>query len=329
MRILIVDRGSIPALLYGGTERVIWGLGLELVKMGHQVTYLVHRNSHCDFAQIIPIDEHRGIVEQIKGDFDIVHFHFQPDNLESLRLPYVITMHGNLNTQEALDRNTIFVSKNHAARFQSEVFVHNGLHWEEYPAPDWYLRRNYFHFLGNAAWRVKNVKGAIDVIKAAKTEKLRVLGGVRFNFNMGIRFTFSSKVRFEGMVGCDKKTGLLNASKGLIFPVRWHEPFGLAIIESLYYGAPVFGTPYGSLPELITAEVGFLSNQKSELTEAVLNVAQYSKIDCHDFARENFNSRIMAEHYLNKYERVLNGEFLNVNPPILKEIQTQKFLEWN
>ena len=46
-------------------------------------------------------------------------------------------------------------------------------------------------------------------------------------------------------------SSLLNASRGLIFPVRWHEPFGLAVIESLYFGCPVFATPYGALPELV------------------------------------------------------------------------------
>ncbi|MEF9931013.1 MAG: glycosyltransferase, partial [Bacteroidales bacterium] len=54
------------------------------------------------------------------------------------------------------------------------------------------------------------------------------------------------------MIGGEQKLNILKESKGLIFPVIWNEPFGLAITESLYCGAPVFGTPYGSLPELIT-----------------------------------------------------------------------------
>ena len=134
--------------------------------------------------------------------------------------------------------------------------MHNGLDWNDYSTPELMKSRNYFHFLGNAAWRVKNVSGAINVIKKTKTQRLKVLGGVRFNFKMGMRFTFSTKVGFEGMVGGQTKFDLLNGSKGLIFPVKWHEPFGLAIIESLYFGCPVFGTPYGSLPELVTSDFG-------------------------------------------------------------------------
>jgi glycosyltransferase involved in cell wall biosynthesis len=183
--------------------------------------------------------------------------------------------------------------------------------------------------LGNAAWRVKNVAGAIDVIKSTQTERLLVLGGVRFNIRMGIRFTFSPKISFAGMVGGSKKNQLINHSKGLVFPVRWHEPFGLAIIESLYYGCPVFGTPYGSLPELVIPEVGYLSNKKDDLAKAVLTADLYSRKTCHEYARDVFNSERMAQEYLKKYEQVISGTSLNVSAPRLEKIQEEKFLDWN
>ncbi len=68
---------------------------------------------------------------------------------------------------------------------------------------------------------------------------------------------------------------LLNQSKGLIFPVLWHEPFGLAITESLFYGCPIFGTPYGALPEIVQSEYGFLSNDSKELINAIKEVKKY------------------------------------------------------
>jgi hypothetical protein len=58
------------------------------------------------------------------------------------------------------------------------------------------MQRDYSHFLGKAAWRVKNVQGAIDVIKRTRTEKLIVMGGSRLNFKMGFRLTLSSGIRF-------------------------------------------------------------------------------------------------------------------------------------
>lgn len=328
MRILIVDTSIIPVKLYGGTERVIWGLGKELAVLGHQVTFLVKKGSYCNFASVIPIDETKPILDQITNDYEVVHFNFRPANIELFKLPYLITMHGNTNDLNELDKNTVFVSQNHAARYNSGSYVHNGLDWTEYTIPSFSIKRTYYHFLGNAAWRVKNVVGAIDVIKATKSERLKVLGGVRFNIKMGIRLTFSPKISFLGMVGGEEKYRLLNASKGLVFPVRWHEPFGLVITESLYYGCPIFATPYGSLPELVNEEVGYLSNKKEDLKEAILNSDKFSPKKCHEYAREMFGSRKMAMAYLKKYERVIASEALNSTPPKLKEIQEQKFLEW-
>lgn len=329
MRILIVNNGIIPVTSYGGTERVIWGLGKELTKSGHAVTFLVKKGSFCGFASVIHIDESKSIVDQITNDYDVVHFNFRPKNIESFRLPYIITMHGNSRDLNELDKNTVFVSENHAKRYNSASYVYNGIDWGDYVTPDFHAKRDYFHFLGDAAWRVKNVAGAIDVIKETKSERLMVMGGVRYNFRMGIRFTFSSKISFTGMVGGARKDHLINGSKGLIFPVRWHEPFGLAIIESLYYGCPVFGTPYGSLPELVIEEVGYLSNKKSDLKEAVLNSNSFSGKRCYEYANEEFNSRKMTIEYLKRYEKVISSEHLNKEPPKLKEIQKQKFLEWH
>lgn len=188
--------------------------------------------------------------------------------------------------------------------------------------------QEYFHFLANASWKVKNVKGAISITKQAK-EKLAVLGGSRLNFNMGFRFTPDLHVRFNGKITDAQKQFFLSKSKGLIFPVLWHEPFGLAIIESLFFGCPVFGTTYGSLPELVTSEVGFLSNSESSLAQALKDVPGYCRQRCHEYAADTFNAGAMAEGYAKLYEQVLCGEYLHRTAPAVKEedmIKT-KYLE--
>lgn len=327
MNILIEYNGVIPALKYGGTERAIWYLGKELTKMGHHVTYLVNKGSSCDFAPILFYDKEKPLQEQVPPSTDIIHF--LSKNADPIDKPYIVTIQGNVNDQREFDMNTVFVSKDHAARFGSTSFVYNGMDWDDYGKPDLNNKRKYFHFLGDAAWRLKNVKGAIDVINTTKNERLKVLGGTRLNLNMGFRFTISPRVKFYGMVGGEEKNRLLQGSKGLIFPVKWSEPFGIALTESLYFGCPVFGTPYGSLPEIIIKEVGFLSNSKDRLAEEIQNVDRYSRVNCHEYARDVFNSKLMAEAYLKKYEMVLNGEQLNSVAPKLIKIQTEKFLEWN
>lgn len=127
------------------------------------------------------------------------------------------------------------------------------------------------------------------------------------------------------MVGGEQKMQLLRDSSGLIFPVRWHEPFGLAIIESMYFGAPVFATPYGALPELVTPENGVLSNDKKEMARAVTNFVPNRKLN-HDRARQLFNAQRMASDYLIKYLEVIDGYTLNPCNPIM--IESAVALDW-
>ena len=303
MEILIVSNLFIPVKLYGGIERAVWSLGKELVKLGHKVTYLVKKGFYSDFATVVHIDESKSIVGQIPKKFDVINFFFRPQNIEEIKVPYIITIQVNSNNLDELDKNTIFVSKDHAHRYNSDSYVYNGLDWDEYTSPDLNKQRSYFHFLAKASWRVKNVRGAINVIKKTRTERLKVLGGA-------------------------EKDMLLNNSKGLIFPVIWNEPFGIAIIESLYYGCPVFGTPYGSLPELVINDVGYLSNREDELANAVLNYNIFSSKKCHEYALYEFNSKKMALEYIEKYEIVISGKCLNKSNPRLKKIQEEKFLKW-
>ncbi len=328
MKILIVHHSVIPAILYGGTERVIWALGKKLQQMGLNVTYLVNKGSYCDFAKVVFINHQKPISAQIPQDVDVVHFNFTPNDLD-INKPYIVTIHGNAFCQEILDTNSVFVSQNHAQRHGSSSFVHNGLDWDEYRKPDLTSPRKDFHFLGNARWKVKNVVGAIQMIRNIDQEHLNVLGGVRFNFSMGMRFTFSPKILFYGMVGGEEKDMLLNRSKGLIFPVRWHEPFGLAIIESLYFGCPVFATPYGSIPEIVNASVGYYSNKMTDLIDAIKNSHTYNPIICHEYALDNFNSHKMALSYLTKYEQVLSNQKMNSTNPRLQEMPNEKLLAWN
>ena len=323
MHILIVNNTSIPVKTYGGTERVIWWLGKQLVKMGHQVSYLVAAGSYCDFANVYILDHNIPFNQQIPIGVDVVHLNCRVN--ETPKIPYIFTLHGNTNDQQPLDINTVFVSKNHAYRYGSESYVHNGIDPDDYGDPGLNQPRNYFHFLGDAAWRVKNVRGAIKIAQKAKIP-LRVIGGKRFNLNQGIRLTFDPRIHFDGMKGGAEKNTLLKGSKGLIFPVLWNEPFGLSIVESLYFGCPAFGTPYGSLQEIIQPAVGHTSPSLSQIVEAVKHADQFDKKSCHEYVMAYFTSTQMATNYIAKYETVLNGQYLNKVAPVLREIQRDKFL---
>jgi glycosyltransferase involved in cell wall biosynthesis len=317
MHIAIVSNSTIPALKYGGIERVIWWLGKELVKRKHKVTYIVNPGSQCDFASIQFLDKNP-LHQQIPADVDVVHYHSAGD--PATKQPYLTTIHGNINELNApFDINCVALSANHAKRMNTSVFVYNGIDFDDYGKADLNKERKFFHFLGDAAWKVKNLKGAIKIATAAH-EKIAVIGGNRIDFNHGVKINLSRSARFYGRVGGEQKNYLLNESKGLIFPVLWHEPFGLAIIESLYFGCPVFGTPYGSLPELVNTEVGFLSDSYRELAEAVKNVDRYDRKKCHDYVVAFFSASKMADDYIKLYERIANGQSLNATMPHVSEV---------
>ncbi len=324
MHILIVADCKIPVIKYGGIARMIWWLGKHLVQQGHTVSYIVQKGSTCSFAKVYELRKDIPFQEQIPESVDIVHYNGYADG--NIITPFVVTEHGNINdTSVIFHPNSIFVSKNHAQRFGATAYVHNGLDFDDYEKPDFKRKRSYTHFLADAAWKVKNVKGAIKIAKQAH-EQLAVLGGVRFNFNMGIRITLDTHVQFYGQVGGQKKTQLINGSKALLFPVLWHEPFGIALIESLYYGCPVLGTPFGSLPELINSEVGLLSNSYCALSNALTNIQQYNNKHCSNYVIEHFSAKSMTEKYIAYYEKVLNGNQLNsTNPQLIEAVP--KYLE--
>ncbi len=343
MHILIANHSQIPVKAYGGAERIVWWLGKALVKMGHEVTYLVQKNSTCPFANVIWIDESRPLAEQIPASCDLVHLHFP--TTEVLPKPCLFTYHSNAHNPTTFHPNTVFLSSNHAKRHGGKVFVYNGLDFDDYGEPMLDNRRMYFHFLGKAAWRKKNVKGAID-LAARVGERLHVIGGTRVNFREGLRITLSSHVRFHGMLGGDGKNVLLNGSKGLLYPTLWHEPFGLAIIESLWFGCPIFGTPYGSLPELLGnpqrkydeqpagngqiealySEWGCLSNKKSEIAEAMKEADSFNRKSCHEYVHAHFSSGLMAGKYVALYEKILSGYPLHTYAPECGEAQQGKLL---
>ena len=293
---------------------MVWDLARALSEMGHRVHLLAAEGTTCPFAEVSVIDSRRSLQLQIPKNIDLVHFHNRPDFDPDVDfLPYLYTQHGNETAPHEMPINSVFVSENHARRFGVDQFVHNGLDWSTYGPVELARPRKWFHFLGNAAWKVKNLRGAMQVARDAG-EILAVLGGYRLNFKRGFRLTLSPRVKFFGMVGGQEKIDLLSVSRGLIFPVTWDEPFGLAVIESLYFGCPVFASSRGSLPELVSGDTGFLSNDLAELASAVREL-RFDAEACHLHAKSLFSAHRMATDYLAKYQQVVSGIPMNQTRP--------------
>lgn len=322
---LFVD-AVLPPARYGGTERVVIWLGRALIELGHKVTYFAHSGSVLDFAEVRPARAPGPAPADLPSDLSILHYHggVVADEID---LPVCQTVHGNSRMPLTYHPNSIFVSADHARRHNATAFVHNGMDVRDLQEPDLDSRGGSFVFLAKAAWKAKNVKGAIAVARKAGAP-IDVLGGTRLNFKMGFRLTLDPNARFHGMVDDVEKNRFLRPARGLIFPVLWNEPFGVAIAEAMYFGCPVFATPYGSLPELVTPEAGFLSASLSELAEAARNAEAYDRRAIHAHWQKHFSARRMALKYLDYYQQILDGEPLHAGPIHAPGTRSRELLPW-
>jgi len=294
----------IPPVLYGGTERIIAWLMRGLVELGHQVTLIANAQSHVPGVEL----------RVAHPDADPAHWHrLIPPATDLLHLwegppvppprPFLLTIEGNGRPGETFPRNTIFVSQRHSANHGSRHFVHNGIDVDEYACAE--SRGDYAIFLAKARWPVKNLVGAIHVARRAGLE-LRVLGSRNWPLNLQRWLPPIRGVRYLGMIGGDEKRVLLARARCLIFPVRWEEPFGIALTEALASGCYVVGTPYGSLPEIVTPAVGRHSAHAADLDAAVKNPGSFKPRACREHViRGGFTHLDMARSYVACYQRIL------------------------
>jgi glycosyltransferase involved in cell wall biosynthesis len=122
--------------------------------------------------------------------------------------------------------------------------------------------------------------------------------------------TVSCPVEYVGEIDEAKKIELFAGAKAVIYPVKFEEPFGLVIAESMASGVPVIAMRRGAIPELIVDGVtGIVADSPEEMVRRFRE--QFSLLDstaarlqCRQRVEERFSSRAMALSYLALYERL-------------------------
>lgn len=304
-RIAIVLDSLLPVRGYGGTERAAWWLLKGLAERGAPAVLLAKRGSHCPFARaVLPLDAAVPPEAQLaEHKVDLVHY-FSGTPALSPVLPYLVTIHGNGQEGETFLPNTSFVSHDHARRHGATAFVWNGVDPDEYRFQE---RKNQrLLFLAKASWSVKNVRGATRIARRAKMP-LDVVGGSMPWW----AWPTGRGAQWHSTLGGERKALLLAESRALLFPVRWDEPFGIAVVESLVSGTPVLASPFGSLPELIAPDVGYLCASEAAFVDAIGALSAIRASRCREYAVEKFHYRAMTRGYLSLYERILAGSSLH------------------
>ncbi|MCR9205053.1 MAG: glycosyltransferase [Halobacteriovoraceae bacterium] len=307
MKIVFQHFGVLPVKKYGGIERILFWHMKELARRGHQVVLFAEKGSEVEQYGIefheTPADMDE-FERQIPADTDIVHLTYT----YSLKrdFPTLINIQGNGQIGETFPLNTVFVSKKHAENHGSDCFIYNALDLEEYPYEDREYECKNLLFLAKGSWKVKNLKDCVWLAKKSK-KKLHIAGG---------RTLIPSRfVKSYGFVGGEEKRQILKTTDALLFPVRWHEPFGIAIIEAMAHGSPVFGTPYGSLSELINKKVGGVFSNREDLLSFLKEENSFSRSEIRKYIEENFSIARLTDQYITLYEKIISGETLNKNAP--------------
>jgi glycosyltransferase involved in cell wall biosynthesis len=313
MKVVLVAPPSItvPPLKYGGTQRVVFWLAIGLSEQGHDVTILAKKGSYInDKINVIEIPDKitdKEVVEYLPESFDIVHFHIKLNFEPSF--PYLQTLHGNCKNDEFLPQNISFVSKKHAQNHGGNFFVYNGLDINNFEFSA--SHNNYFSYIGKINADYKNSSYAVHLAKKIGFD-LKLAGGWRPSFR--------SNINYLGKVGGQNKIDFLKNARALIFPTAWEEPMGLVVIESLACGAPVIVSDRGSMPELVSEEVGFVCKNEIDYINAIENIDQIDQRNCREYIENNFTHSIMTDNYLKLYKKILNNPENNLHDSHNKDL---------
>jgi len=283
----------LPARKYGGTQRIAVNLMRAQAKMGHNVYLLSLARTNLPFINVMTINKPvRNFETYVPDDVDIIQLYSTPEVIPCK--PYLVRIGGNGRPGERFLPNTVFVSRNHAIRHGSTHYIYSGVNLGDFIYRE--KKEDYFLFLAKVSWKVKNVDLAIKLAREMGF-KLIIAGGWRPSFRRNIKFV--------GEVDDKKKAELLAGAKALIFPTNWEEPIGNVTLEALASGTPVITTNKGAMPEVVTPDVGIRCNTFEEFKDAVNRIGEISPEKCRERVEKNFTAEIMAQNYIEAYERII------------------------
>ncbi|MFP5342641.1 MAG: glycosyltransferase family 4 protein [Candidatus Limnocylindria bacterium] len=330
----------VPPLAYGGTERIVHGLAVELDRRGHEVTTFASGDSEVPGRHIPTVGRalrpdgfigdpgpwfHATMHEVADRwhEFDVIHSHLEWASLLLARLsptPVVSTFHGRLDLPYAATllrdapRGLVAISHSQAAVHPTvawEGVVHNGLRLAD--APFERRRGEALCFVG----RVAPEKGIVEAIEIARLtgRTLRIAAkiapsGIEHDYNEAVfqpaLRAAGSAVEFLGELSQADRDRLFADSHASLMPGSWPEPFGLVAIEALATGTPVVARRIGALPEIIREGVdGFFGDDVTAMAFLVDRVGELDRAEVRRSVIERFSLERMVDGYEAIYRTML------------------------
>jgi len=116
------------------------------------------------------------------------------------------------------------------------------------------------------------------------------------------------RVVYLGSVGGTERAAVLGSGAALLHPIRFAEPFGLSVVESMACGTPVVAYRKGSMPEVI--DEGVTGRLVDDVDQAVAAVAEIGRLDRARGAaraRGRVSADRMFEDYLTIYRKIVSS----------------------
>lgn len=112
----------------------------------------------------------------------------------------------------------------------------------------------------------------------------------------------NEQIIYIGELSTDAKKYWFRHARATLFPIRWGEPFGMVLIESMASGTPILAFREGSVPEIVIDGVtGFIVDSAGAMVQAVERIEHIDRRKCRRHVDEYFSMQRMAESYAELY----------------------------
>ncbi|HZQ58893.1 MAG TPA: glycosyltransferase family 4 protein [Acidimicrobiales bacterium] len=328
----------VPPPLYGGTELIVDLLCRGLQAAGHDVVLFTTGDSTCPVPRRWALPEAEGFrmgmsapeahhvlaayADIAELELDVVHDHtivgpIYAESIPGLRV--VGTAHGPFDADlrafygYVARRHALVCISHHQRSTAPEVpvaaVIHHGIDASAFRFGQG--RGGYALYLG----RMARDKGAHRAIEAARKAgvPLKLVAKMRepaerAYFEAEVAPLLSDEVTYLGEVGQDEKIALLSEAIALVNPIRWPEPFGLVMTESLACGTPVVTFAEGAAPEIVEhGRTGFVCADEAEMAEGIIQAATLDRGACRAAVEGYFSVERMVADHVALYQALADG----------------------
>jgi glycosyltransferase involved in cell wall biosynthesis len=329
----------VPPTGYGGIELVVSLLTDGLVDAGHDVTLFASGGSRSRAKIVSPLaeppdprqlgnawyDAYHALAAYLHdAEFDVIHDHAGVVGpvLGALlrgRPPVVHTLHGPWTEETRLlyglvGQHVHLVAISDAQRIDGAEIrhlgtVYNGIDLDTYQYRGASEKDDSLVYIG----RANHDKGPVEAIEIARRAGLPLTMIVKHNepleqayYDLEIAPRLGADIEMLENVSHEVKVERLGRARGMIFPIRWPEPFGLVMVEAMACGTPVVTTNWGAAPELVEDGVtGFRRDGTDELVAAVGRLGELDPLASRARVEERFSAESMVKGYCALYDELV------------------------